>query len=58
MWGTQRSGWRGDFEEALADPVVGPALFDGGGVVGLGEVVVGGFGGDFCGLLVAHKGRT
>ena len=52
-WGT-RSLY---FEEAFADPVVGPALLDGGGVVGLGKVAVGGFGGGFCGLLVAHSGR-
>ena len=42
----------GDLEEALADPVVGPALLDGGGVVGLGEGAVGGIGGGCCGLLL------
>ena len=32
---------RGDVEEALADPVVGPALLDDGGVVGFGELAEG-----------------
>jgi hypothetical protein len=52
-WGT-RTFRGGDFEEAFADPVLGPVLLDCGGVVGLGEGFRLRCGGRFLRLFVTH----